>query len=665
MANEDSAFYQMGVMLGQAVNSKALNKFEQDRPGSVERTLHGKAAEIVSVMDFGAKNDGSEDAAAAFAAAASAASFIAVPPGTYLLSTDVNAENTVFEMQDASLVGGGTLRARHVISKDARGVYTSKQRGYVDAHGASRSFADLATVNPGEYPKKYFPTSAFVELLRLSPGVTKFETSDGTTTNIMTEQFYREMLGEMAANGIQSVVLPYVEYQGLWFYKPGFAYPYDYDTSRDGDFWWDWISGTWPNVENFDPVRVTLEECAQLGMHVYLGLGRNGDSALLNDLYDVNIGGQPDPIRYGLTLALRLSNACNRTREVAADLIDQFGHYPSFGGFYISHEPDHLGSANNYLSNVTLVSGDHPMLRSYNKPIMVAPSSPIDLSVSGGFPTAVINSGCDIFLPQDSVGPGADLDTGDYTYDPDTTIPQLADHFALWQNVMRIVNAKQALTNRSVRLWITTETWQMDGPNYDNDYPADFSRVHSQLLEEWPFIESVCLYSWFGMMDSGSASLRLMQTNSGKSDYRTRASALYSAYSSWAKGQRDKYANASSVQTIQQQIFSRGSAAAGTSLEDDFATFHPRSEGSRVTYLCIIRGTLALGTGTLTVRLRVGGVVVKTAQDVVISGTAGGTYVLLYSELPKGMSRNIGISFLSSEPDFTLSGVDILVTETV
>lgn len=709
--------------------------------GAVATTVQAKLRQSVSVRDYGAVGDGVVNDSAAFAAAAAVSKYVVVPKGTYLLSTDVTALDTIFEFQDATYVGEGKLKSNNIITYTSSGVYVSKQSGFIEFDGQQKSFADLATLNLGEYPKKYYPTAAYFEYLRLSPGVTQFESQDGTQTNAMNETYFREVIREMANNGIQTIVVPYVEYLGFWFYKPSFAYPYDYDTSRTGKYWTDWLTG-FPNVITFNPVSVMLDECAKLGVHVYLGLSRNGDTPLMNDLYLVNVLGNPDPMRYGLSLSTRLTNAINQTRQIAADLVAQYGTVPSFAGFYISHEPDDMAAANNYLTPVTFTGGANPSLRSYGKPIMVAPSSPIDLAATSTFANTLIASGCDIFMPQDSVGPGYNFNTNLYTYVPSVSISQLAAHYTTWQNAVTIANAKQTLSDRSIRLWSTTEVWQMgivqsttltlsavsggsvtatagaaafvftdvgkwistaDGGNaqitsftsstvvtvsttvsggtafgstsqlantwsinsqYTNAYPAAFLRLQTQLFEEWPYIEAVNLYAWFGFIDSGTLSLRLSQTNSGLTDYRTRAAALYQNYSAWQTGQKNKYSTASNVAVIQQQFFERGSAPAATSLTSDFATFYPRSEGSRVTYFCVIRGTLALGTSTLTLGLRVNNVLVKSTQDVTVSNVAGGAYAFMYTETPKGLTRAVGISFSSTSANFTLLGAEVYVIET-
>lgn len=716
--------------------------FEQSGVNVVAVSVQDKLRESVSVKDFGALGDGLVDDTAAFIAAGNASPYVIVPKGVYKLDSDVDKPAVIFEFRDASLIGEGLLKSPNILEYDASGVYTSKQSGFVESNGLTKSFAEVATANFGEFPKKYYPIAAYIELLRLSPGVTKFETQDGLTINAMNETYFREVIAQMYENGIQNIVVPYVEYLAFWFYKPSFPYPYDFDTSRFGQFWGDWVT-EFPNVQPFDAIRVILEESSKLGMKVWLGLTRNGDTPLLNDLFSVNVLGNPDPMRYGLSLPTRLSLAVNSTQEIAADLIEKYNHFPAFHGFFISHEADHLASANNYYTPTNFTGGVHPSVRSYDKPIMIAPSSPIDLAATSTFANAMILSGADIIMPQDSVGPGYDFTTNVYTFVPSVAIADLASHFSTFQQAITIANAKQALTNRSIRLWSTTETWQMgfvqsttltlsavsgvsitatagasifspsdvgkfitsvDNGNaliisytsptiviistgvtggvafastsqsannysinsqYSNDYPAPFSRIYTQLLEEWPFIEAINLYAWFGFLDSGTLSLRLMQTNSGLTDFRTRATDLYQGYNAFYRGQRDKFATASSTSIIQQQFLSRGSAVAAASFADNFAFFFPRSDTSRVSYICTVRGTLALGTSTLTVNLRINDVNVQSAQDVAISNVAGGTYTFLFTETPKGLTRSVGISFSSTSADFTLSGVEVIATETV
>jgi hypothetical protein len=316
---------------------------------------------------------------------------------------------------------------------------------------------DYITDEANSFPKKFQPTAAWFELLRLSPSVQSF--IDGSSNILMTEQYVREVIDEMATTGVDTVIIPYTEYFGYWFYTPGFAYPTDHDTSSTGQYWHTKLADG--RVGNFNPVQVILDQAQRNNMRVFLGLGRNGDTPLLQDLYNVNVLLQADPNRYGLSLATRLTNAINRTRQVAADLISQFGSYRSFYGFYISHEPGHVNSANSYLTPVTGTAGANPALRTHGKPIMAAPGIVIDAAATSTFADTLVASGCDIFAPQDSAGPGTDYDTGYYTFVPQNAINDIAAHQDKWRRAVNIANGKTKLSGRRIDLFVTAEAWEM------------------------------------------------------------------------------------------------------------------------------------------------------------------------------------------------------------
>ena len=318
-----------------------------------------------------------------------------------------------------------------------------------------------------QYPEKYYPIAAWFELLRLSPNVTAFDTNPGGLSNYMTEAYLRETIQEANDAGINTIIVPYVEFLGFWFYTPSFSYPTDHDTTQTGDYWHDQLLGVYPKVDNFNPVHVILQECEVLKIKVFLGLGRNGDTLLFSDLslyYDNPTGnpaGGADPVRYSLSLTTRLSNAQDRTRQVAADLVNQFDSFPSFHGFYISHEPDEFEFSNQYTANVTLVAGTDPTLRSYGKAILIGPPSPSDLAASAAFAARLVASGCDIFAAQDSAGPGHDYDNARDTFIPTVTTALLDGHYDLWRQAMDIANSIASISTRRLTLWSNTEVWKM------------------------------------------------------------------------------------------------------------------------------------------------------------------------------------------------------------
>lgn len=80
----------------------ALVGFKQSGTGAVVRTVEDKAREWVSVKDFGAVGDGVTDDTAAIQAAVNNTEFVFIPPGEYLLSSEI-----IFQDKGMTLFGGG------------------------------------------------------------------------------------------------------------------------------------------------------------------------------------------------------------------------------------------------------------------------------------------------------------------------------------------------------------------------------------------------------------------------------------------------------------------------------------------------------------------------------------------------------------------------------
>lgn len=350
--------------------------------------------------------------------------------------------------------------------------------------------------------------ASYWELLRLFPSVQQFKDASGSV--VMTEQYLRETVNDAHAAGVDTIIIPYVEYFGHWFYERA-SYPADFDAGKNaGAYWHDAAPA---GVENFSPLTAIIDQAEQNGQVVFFGLGRNGDTPLLGDIHTVNTGGA-DPWRYGLSINARLGRAVDQTKQVAADLWALYGTSPAFGGWYLSHEISHLATANNYLMAVNYSTGTDG-LRYYGKPILAAPAHTHDI----GVPAAVNNlliSGVDIFAPQDAVGAGYNFATGANTFNPGVTIPQLPSMYQGWLTAVTSVNNWLAANGhaRRLQLWTTTELWQMNGPAYANDYPASPSRVAQQLNNSAWLTHKVSFYAWFGMVDSGNNSLA-PQTISG------------------------------------------------------------------------------------------------------------------------------------------------------
>lgn len=230
--------------------------------------------------------------------------------------------------------------------------------------------------------------------------------------------------------------------------------------------WHTWLTSTYPNVEAFIPLGVLLDEEEKQGGGVWVPTSRFGDVNLLNDLYTVNILSGPDPLRFGKTLTERLTRNIGLTREYAAALWAKYGHYKSFKGWFIAHEPDHIASSNNFLTSVTTTAGAYPdpVLSSYGKPIMVAAASPIDLAADTTFADAMVASGCDVWAPQDSVGPEflfSAAGGGANTYVAGTTHTELDAHFKTWAGAAVIANSIGKTAQAKIEIWGAVENWRM------------------------------------------------------------------------------------------------------------------------------------------------------------------------------------------------------------
>lgn len=342
--------------------------------------------------------------------------------------------------------------------------------------------------------------AAYYELLRLFPSVQKFTDRNGESR--MSEAYLRQTVNDAYACGVDTIIIPYVEYFGHWFYSRS-AYPADFDAGKNAGTYWHESAPT--GVESFSPLTAIIDQAKENGQSVFFGLGRNGDTPLLADIHTVNTGGA-DPWRYGLSINSRLDRAIAQTKAVAEDLWALYGNNPAFGGWYLSHEVSHIATANNYLMGVT-AQGAVP-LRSYGKPIMSAPAHTHDIESYWAVNSLLI-SGVDIFAPQDAVGAGYNFSTGGYTFNSGVTIPQIPSVFQSWLTAVTGVNSWLTANghSRKVSLWSTVEAWQMDGPSYSDDYPASAERLAQQLsTAEW-LTDKQAIYAWLGMIDSGSNDL--------------------------------------------------------------------------------------------------------------------------------------------------------------
>lgn len=271
---------------------------------------------------------------------------------------------------------------------------------------------------------------------------------------------------EMKELGIDTVIYAYPEFM---LYGMGALYESDLDVYK---------SLLFPQPLKYDLLGTVMAEAEKNGQHVLVGTGRGMDLFIPVGAHD------PDGTRFEPAVDLAV--------EVMTDIWERYGHYASFYGWYMSHEPSYLfDSANGdlYFFNAIVRQLRHLWP---DKVVLIAPTGTPTID-----PAAIARSEPDIYAYQDAVGPG--YIPGRYTYDPENRIAMLDDVFGQYQ---------QKMASTGKHLWSDFETWQMDGPNYDNAYPAAWSRVSRQLeiLQKYVSIQS--MYAYPGYLDSPESTLR-------------------------------------------------------------------------------------------------------------------------------------------------------------
>jgi hypothetical protein len=296
-----------------------------------------------------------------------------------------------------------------------------------------------------------------------------------------TEQDLRNAVDSMHHLGTDAVIITYVEFQGHFFYPTRLRF-YDRDMQRDA-------GGTWLA---YDAVEAILSQADRHGMHVFLGLGRGGDMALM-------ASGVKDP--------RRLQDGIEISRKVAAELWERYHRHPSLYGWYLTHEMNDLASASAYYDPVA----DFCHSLSPDKPVLVAPDGTPATSCE-----TLAASHVDIFAYQDAVGAG--YVPYEYTYNPERRIASLDQVYDDYER-------RHQGTGK--HLWADLEIWAMAGPEYGNSYPPPWSRVARQLAIESRYVEMVTAYEFLGFMEAPGSSLKLEDR---------RAESLYREYETYRRG---------------------------------------------------------------------------------------------------------------------------------
>ena len=193
---------------------------------------------------------------------------------------------------------------------------------------------------------------------------------------------------------------------------------------------------------NADILRAVLDKADELGMSVVLGLGRDGDDLIMNDIYHwqttyaglgYHYSQNGNQFVSDLMMQWRLKRVYELESYKALDLIAKYGRHESFVGFYIAHE------AHDIISAVQHLYGPVSTNLKYFSPsrlVVVGPfNNPARLKGDRTtyLPMYMAASNVDIFAWQDSVGVGATPTSAALCLNHGTP----TNEFLCWLTIMR------------------------------------------------------------------------------------------------------------------------------------------------------------------------------------------------------------------------------------
>ncbi len=287
---------------------------------------------------------------------------------------------------------------------------------------------------------------------------------DGTylALRAKTRQDVFSQVSDMHRLGIDTIIFTYPEFI---LYNTG-AY-YDSDLP-------DLLNVTNPHPLAYDLLDTMLLAAEELGMNVIIGTGRGKDLFIP-------------------TITTEFNKAVDLAVSVMDEIWNKYGHYKSFYGWYMTHEPSYLFSTGNGDLKFFNAIIDRVRMKWPDKIVMCAPTGTPQIKTDD-----MKNSQIDIFAFQDAVGPG--YIPGQYTYDPENRIAMLDDVFSSYRSSMNKVGK---------HMWSDLETWEMAGPTYADAYPALWSRVIRQINIEKNYSDALSMYAYTGFLSSPESTVQI------------------------------------------------------------------------------------------------------------------------------------------------------------
>lgn len=585
------------------------------------------------------------------------------------------------------------------------------------------------------FPRKAHPTVAFlspwVGLPTIEPVI---ENSGGTPALDVT--FYDRLIDEASSLGIESIVYSSVEASG---YYDVVISPYitSLDSGQPGDWWRSQIVGSYPQIVDFNRLDAIFRAAERNGLDVIVGLSRDGDINLANDVANVLAGVRPlsnitlsaasgtgvtvtaslatfiagdvgkiiadpagagrltitgftsstvvtgnvtatfsgtsftagnwakrnaDPSYGSLTVAQRIARSAAHNRKIAAAIWARYGASPALAGWYIAHEPDHIEGFGPLITEITTASGADPALRTYGLPIMVAPSSPADLTAASVRTCAayVRAWGVDVIVPQTSYGYGLDLSSGTLGYfgGQATNLTQTPAHLDLWRELVTSANAAPMSSAAGLRIWSHAELWERASGSDGNGRPVDGAEVESQWKAAAAHVERGVIYQIAGWLHDSTWALRPRQNSNTYTDFRTRAEALLTSLRPAFANRRARLAAAIARPPAIERQYRLAPASPlsvfGGAYNIDVTpspttSYEPASDASEVEVEMILHVETQTADGASTAycswQMRLGGSNVGPVQRTYTGDRPGGCTVVLKHRLqPQGAAFSIQVA---------------------
>lgn len=378
-------------------------------------------------------------------------------------------------------------------------------------------------------------TWSFMEIGALLPGIVAWETQAGAAIGV-TDTFIREIVDIHAELGFDTICIIQCEYLGFAFFTPSFTWT----DQQYGRTLTHWANSTIPGyAPTTDTLQVILDRAAERGIKVVIGTGKDGDEYLSLDLAmpGTTTSSSTSATLAAMSKAARVAQAISRGCQMGQELINRYGKHPAFGGLYISHEPDSIDACAALFKGINKDGGGgFPPLRSYGVPLWVSPGDIDDFPAANASMATVLakaatirDYGCDVWAPQDSVGTGEDINNT-MTAVPANRLSMLPGYWADFRKLLDAANLVSYSRGTEIEYAANLELWEMSTPNsYTNAFPAAYPRVIEQVAKTADRWDRIGFYGVFPYAMPGyTLSRRLPQNYNAKTDFRTRADALYS-----------------------------------------------------------------------------------------------------------------------------------------